>query len=240
MMFTALVVLFAYAYYDVRPLVFAVAALGLMVALVLVAMGTVTKASFLLALGFLCLASVSVAVTVGLFVYWEIMGEYFRITNGTFYDGIQATSAATAYQDATTLAFKEGTFVNTRQTVGFKATGSIYCVAPVAHPAQPDGQAVQYWAVGQDCCSQRSHFDCYDAIKLGVLSGVTVCESCHTDEYKKAVAEAKDAYALVAADDALLVRWVADPNQLTDDLKTAGLLVVVIASCVHLMTSGFA
>lgn len=240
LLFTCILLMFAFAYSMWPGVVWTFVCVCIALALLLVIMGTVSRGNFRLGVGFLCLASVSVAITVGLFVHCEIMAEYWRLSDGTVYPEVDPLSRAGSLSDAAVISFVKGTIVDDSRTVGYHKDGEIYCVAPIRGGPATRDQPVEFWAVGANCCEERTAFECGDFRKTGARSAIAICDSCHGDVYRKAVQEAETQYGLTSGADAMLLKWVEDPVAVQDDLSRTGTTVVIIASFVQLCASALA
>lgn len=239
MVFTGLLCCFGFTYNDYPVVSWVCAGVCALLSLLAMASGTVQgrQGTVRLAVGFLCFASVSVAATVGLFVNCEIMSEQWRIVNGPYYENVDPISKASGHADAAVINFLPNTFVDASRTIGYRQDGAIYCVAPVSVPTSPEA-TIQYWAVGEDCCEQRTNFLCDDARKTSVRSAIVACESCNKEQYRKAISEAMHAYPETKSDPgALLLKWTEDPALVAEELYKTGTAVILIASVVQFFAS---
>lgn len=137
---------------------------------------------------------------------------YYAFWQRAEYTNVMPSGLAKARGDAGSIVFSEDARVETTTTVGFKV-GTTYCVAPVLDDRTT---AVQYWAVGKDCCKARSDFTCSDALSAKAKSGLVVRQSGMTlfgndiEIYMDAVKQSGEVYGYVSAENPLLVRWVED------------------------------
>lgn len=168
--------------------------------------------------------------------------HYCTVDNHRAYTGVNAEEAGKLYADAGSLTFEEGTGVVTDYSLGLLHQGDTYCVAPVVHceasaaagealalpqlrtrkppqcafPSSP--QAVEFWAVGMDCCDERGGFDCGRSSHAGANAGLVLRRAPSGDmQYRilqQALRSAVELYALPEPEDPVLLVW-------TDDLKAA-------------------
>eukprot|EP00408_Alexandrium_pacificum_P062040 CAMPEP_0171166050 /NCGR_PEP_ID=MMETSP0790-20130122/6495_1 /TAXON_ID=2925 /ORGANISM="Alexandrium catenella, Strain OF101" /LENGTH=210 /DNA_ID=CAMNT_0011630847 /DNA_START=244 /DNA_END=876 /DNA_ORIENTATION=- len=187
-----------------------------------------------LSLGFLILASLAVAIPIGLFIENVYMKEFWRLDNGAVYRQLSPFDPGASHSDATVLEFRQGAFIDVQRSVGYMQAGTVYCVAPVSSKSMEPG--IQYWAVGTDCCEQRGSFSCDDAENPEALSGLTVLDS--DGNFKTAVRMAESVYDLPQSSTApVLVKWIANAVTYKDGLWTSAAVLVGVASLVHLAVS---
>lgn len=80
------------------------------------------------------------------------------------------------------------------------------CVAPVwKEDDSPEGKEINFWAVGQDCCSQES-FECGDVAKADARSGELVTDI--TGEWRLAVTMATVKWGVKTPQQPIFVKWV--------------------------------
>uniref|UniRef100_A0A7S2BEJ3 Uncharacterized protein n=1 Tax=Alexandrium andersonii TaxID=327968 RepID=A0A7S2BEJ3_9DINO len=233
LVFTLIVSLFVFAYEEFAPLVWALLVASTLLALLFVAMGGAAGRAWHLTLGFLILASLGIAIPLGLYIENGYMKEYWRLDNGAVYRQVSPSDPGASHSDATVLEFMQGAFVDVQRSVGYMQGGTVYCVAPVS--GRLAGASIQYWAVGNNCCEQRGNFLCDDVEDAGALSGLAV----HGDEsFKTAVRMAESVYDLSPSSTSpVLVKWTSDAGAYKDGLWTSAAVLVVISSIVHLVAS---
>lgn len=171
-------------------------------------------------LGLLCLVAVITGFVVAMFANNRWLNNYRRIKNGASYMEIWPASSAETYNDGTTFEFVAGAKIDSSRTYGYLDSytndGTVYCVAPVsADPAQ--NLKIQFWAVGTDCCLQRSTFSCGEAMDPDARGAVSLSDD-HKSEFDDAVKGAETAFGLTPNDDFKLVQWRRDPIKWTDNL----------------------
>mmetsp|Transcript_54886 Transcript_54886/g.117783 ORF Transcript_54886/g.117783 Transcript_54886/m.117783 type:complete len:318 (-) Transcript_54886:43-996(-) len=188
----------------------------------------------------LCLLALGIATTVGILTYDGWLAYYWSCGRSHAYANVLPSEAAAGYADAGQLIFADEARVDASRGLGYK-DGGVFCVAPIRDEAWGIGP-VQFWAVGMNCCDARGGFLCDDAWDPKARAGVVVSrdEALGRDwhpEYLLAVEQAEAAFDLVSSPDAVLVRWVADPERLLVNLWRAGTGILVVAGAVHLLFS---
>jgi hypothetical protein len=147
----------------------------------------------------------------------HFLRDYWIVDGGASYFNVLPGDAAGGRSDAVTIDFSNGTRVDTSRTYGYldsvSGKGKVYCVAPVADDKMVlEGAPVQFWAVGTDCCHQRSNFNCEDSSDAQAKGGVVVrSDSREGIGFQNAIRGAEFAYGLQSAPEHMLVRWVVDP-----------------------------
>merc|ERR1719321_2147080 len=189
--------------------------------------------------GILTFVACIAGVALGVYNYHENMFAYWSYLNNGVYTNLLPSESADSHKDAGKIFFSDDSKVDTSKAVGYK-DGPVYCVAPVLDDV-PIAK-VQYWAVGQDCCSQRADFNCDDSWSPKAHSGVVILESndwlpSHRDAYMKGVKLAEATYDLVSAKDPIFVRWVAEPETVMNDYWRSGVGFLVAEVCIYLLVS---
>lgn len=179
-------------------------------------------------LGVLILAAVFWGVMSGLANYSWHTRPYYAFMDSREYYNVLPSELAQGHLDAGKITFSAGTMVDRTKTVGYNFDG-LWCVAPVID--QFSLPRVEYWAVGKDCCKQRSEFGCDDALKPGARGAIVQLDGGFLKQsgfryWKRAVQVAEAAYDVQSADEPLFVRWVADPTAENNALfRTANITV---------------
>jgi hypothetical protein len=218
-------------------------------------------------LGVSILIACLLAGVVGVQANRKFLEEFWRLQRGNTYNNVLPSESAMSHDDASVLIFTEGTILDTHRASGFKTPSGIRCVAPILNALDFDG-LVEYWAVGTNCCHARGDFACNDAldpnarsgIVLGTYPGAMVTTTPPVslnvadadasvllrrnedlgDEWVSAIRAAEATYGVVAAENALLVRWSADPSLQEGNLLKAAAILILGAVFVHLLVSLFA
>lgn len=175
-------------------------------------------------LGLLCMLACICGTASGLYVYYNYMFQYYSYYERMEYTAVLPSEPASARQDAGKLVFSVDARVDVTRSVGYKAN-KWYCAAPILD--ETSGTRVEYWAVGVDCCHSRGDFSCDDAWNWRAKAGLVVLQASkylpsELTYFKKAIKECEAAYGFVASDEAIAVRWVADPLYMQDQYRANG------------------
>mmetsp|Transcript_44410 Transcript_44410/g.96519 ORF Transcript_44410/g.96519 Transcript_44410/m.96519 type:complete len:292 (-) Transcript_44410:126-1001(-) len=237
LVFSLIVCLFTFSSTDLEVLVWGLVAMCLFLALLFIILGKTRGLPIQLAVGVLAFGAVVISVPVGISIESQYMAEYWRLDAGASYKNLRASEAGAAHQDATMLHFVAGTAVVLDKSLGYMKAGNVFCVAPIASGTITTSP--QFWAVGEDCCDQRGGFTCNDAEDKSALTAIVV--SSGKERYTDAVRMAESVYGLGPfAGQPVLVHWTKDASGYRDGLWWSATILVVCASLVHLLASGFA
>lgn len=239
LLFVGISCLFTFLYHKFYDTVWIVVFFCLVFSLIPVCLGRSRKTVAFLFIGVLCGVATVAASACGMYNYHENMFAYWSYLNNGVYTNVLPSYPAAAHADAGKIFFSDGSRVDTTKAVGFK-DGPVYCVAPVLDDVPIP--VVQYWAVGQDCCTQRGDFNCDDSWSPKAKSGVVILESnewlpSHRDLYMKSVLLAESTYDIVSAKEPVFVRWVAEPEIVQDDYWRSGVGFLVAEVCIYLLVS---
>jgi hypothetical protein len=238
--FTLTVCLLAFALEEFPALVWVLLTLCVMLSLLFVLLGITSSRNEHIATGLLCLASMGLAALIGLYVSEEFMRDYWHLKDGADYQNVLPSQKGSSHADASEISFVRDAFVDTQRTVGWMNGGSTWCVAPVAGGGAYS-VAVEYWAVGENCCLSRSGFNCDDSAdanaKKAWIPASLSEKSQEVENYREAIKQAEKVYAIKSQPGAILVRWLKDPGSLTSDLWTTAVTIVVLAIVLHLLGS---
>lgn len=221
LIFTLVMTVFIYFYWEYRWLVWSVVAGCLLLGALMVAMGAGRARSIHLAVGLLCIAAACVGTSVGVYLYDTYASTYWQLQDGAEYKGVSPSSKASDHADATILRFTPDAFVDTVRTLGYMEAGVVYCVAPVA--SQKFSSAPQYWAAGKDCCDQRANFRCGHVGNVGnaqANTGVLIKDESERAKYKTAIRMAEAVFNLSPTETGrFALAWTgASDTNLKDDL----------------------
>merc|ERR1719379_1338649 len=136
------------------------------------------KGSWFFFVGLLCGFACMFGCLCGLYNYYTHMMQYWTYDENRAYSNVLPTEPAEAHADAGKIVFAHTSRVDTSRAVGFKS-GSTYCVAPILDDTQ--GDRVEYWAAGVDCCPARGDFACDDAFNPKAKSGVVILDTTGGD-----------------------------------------------------------
>jgi len=235
--FTLLLGLFAVALPDFGPLVWALVAASALLGLLFVSMGCTNGKAAQLALGLLIVTSVSAAVMVGERLQTLHMSEYWHIDSGAEYRGVSPAGPGASYADATAIEFEQGSYVDVKHALGFMKLGDLYCVAPILsgpRTSEEEGSSStpQFYAAGENCCSERGNFECGDISVAGAHSGVVLDDRAGI--FAAAVRMASSVHGLPAPRGApMFVRWTASPAGFKEALWSKATSEGVTACIVH-------
>jgi len=238
LVFTLIVCLFAFAYQEFAPLVWALVVASLLLALLFVTMGVTVGRGVQLALGSLILTSVGVAVPVGLFIETGFMLDFWRLDNGASYQHMNPFDPGSSHSDATLFDFLPGSSVDVQRSLGYMKRGVVYCVAPIRGP-KGQNDAPQIWATGKDCCAQLGQFTCGDVDDPSASSGVSVPDDA--GYFGTAVRMASSTYDFKSSPGhPIFVRWTASASSYKENLWSSAAMLVVASSTVHFAVSACA
>lgn len=191
----------------------------------------------MLAIGLLGLAAMGVGGAVGAVINAEYMLMYHELESGAAYRNVDPRESSAATSDGVLVEFVNRTFVDDRRTVGFRAQGRVWCVAPVTLPPLYTPR-VEYWAVGTDCCERRGNFACGSSRESGPLAGLAQPPN---PLYAQAVREAKAVYGLDAAPaEPQYLAFVSSVMEVKAVLLEEALLVGAVAALGYLVASALA
>lgn len=196
---------------------------------------------FYVVLGVLSMFAVMFALLSGFYTYYEFMINYVEGEERRTYADVRPDEEAASHSDAGRLIFSEDAYLNTELALGYLQDRTTYCVVPIV--GEPQVSAVQFWAVGEDCCNARKSFECDDASHKQVRTGVVLLNEANpfaSDSlapYKQAVEEACGAYKIQSAKEVIFVRWIADPDALQASYWTYSVGITLTLSLLYLLIS---
>lgn len=199
------------------------------------------RGKFYVVLGILCTFAAMFGVVIGFYTYYEFMAYHIAGEERRFYSDVRPDEEASSHTDAGRLIFSEDAYLAVERAVGYLQGGTTYCVVPVAVESQVG--AVQFWAVGEDCCKDRKTFECDDAARKDARGGLVLLNesslfaSNSLENYQKAVEEAEGAYGIESAKEAMFVRWMADPEALLASYWNYSAGILLVACLIYLLVS---
>mmetsp|Transcript_58526 Transcript_58526/g.128323 ORF Transcript_58526/g.128323 Transcript_58526/m.128323 type:complete len:312 (+) Transcript_58526:99-1034(+) len=233
---------FLFLSHVVPVVVWAVALLYLGVGLVFIAVDRQSKTQYI-GIGILTVLATVMGVLIGSMLFQQYLRPFWMYLDSAEYNNVIPGDPAAAHADAGRVVFSRDAIVQTLKSVGYR-DGSTYCVAPIMDKYMTG--RVQFWAVGQDCCAAREDMWCDDIRVPGARSGVVVFDTegifgamtiSAADQYRKSIRMAEAQFDLSSAPDAMLVRWVGDPQQVQQQYWKEGVGAWLIASAVYLVFS---
>jgi len=171
-----------------------------------------------------CLIALFSSFAIGLLADAVAITEYWFLRDSNAYANVLPSELAAAYADAGKIVFADGSRIDVNRALGYRDTAT-FCVAPVVDDLV-EPAAIQYWAVGKDCCSARGSFDCDDAWNAKAHSGIKVDDEVAAG-FAEALRMAEVAYSITSAEKPLLVRWVADPETIELNYWRFGTAVIL-------------
>mmetsp|Transcript_62271 Transcript_62271/g.131639 ORF Transcript_62271/g.131639 Transcript_62271/m.131639 type:complete len:347 (-) Transcript_62271:37-1077(-) len=228
--------LFMFAYHEMERLVWLLSGLCAAMSTAFLCVGACGRHATFLAVGFLCLSSVGMAVGCGQWVTSTYLVRFWQLDAGPEFQDVSPVARSPDDTHSATLYFAEGTFVDDQRTLGFITRQGLVCVAPVSKIGAPDAK-VQFWAVGEDCCEPRSNFDCGTS-RQESLQKVAIVENVvdWPSEFQKAARMAASVHAVSQpSQEAQFVRFVSDPKAAISDLWNEALSVSLLAMVLDLL-----
>lgn len=196
--------------------------------------------------GFMCFAAALSAMLCGVWTYRQITYFYYAMGDKRTYRNVLPTEPVNSVRDASEIYFAFDAKVDTTRSVGFKAQGHVYCIAPII-----DEQAIgriNFWAAGFDCCSQRQGFECDGTWDRDTHGGAVILDELRPrlaladlDMFRHAARQAEAVYDLVSAGNPLFVRWMGNPAAMQQQYFDKGKLfledVGYVAGTVMILSS---
>merc|ERR1719197_1509067 len=129
-------------------------------------------------LGVLCILMTFVGLFFGFFMYYRHLVYYLRYKEMRTYSNVGGVQSASQFNDGSMFLFTQDTRLDVMRSVGYKSrwTGQTYCVAPVVDSTMTNANAINFWAIGENCCLARGEFVCSDASDSRTMSALVVLE----------------------------------------------------------------
>lgn len=168
----------------------------------------------------------------GTSIHLTKLTDYWPYYQKRHYTNVAPDEPAASHADASVLVFMQGARPDPTRAMGYQRYGHLFCVAPIAlESGYSDDAAVnsdiQYWAVGEDCCSKG--FNCDDALDAKARSGLVMIPKTGEDAmfegimssnelayYEKAVLMTQSKFDLTSPKERLYVRFVKDIGKARD------------------------
>lgn len=236
--FFALVLFYTYSFMTVPSVCIIITALGVFSSFFSFLFRARYRLCFPLAIALL--PAVIIGSFLGLYVYdrYTIFPMFY--TNSRLYTNVLPSQPSAAVSDAGKIVFSSESYVYSNQSVGFiSETGSTYCAAPVLDTSPT--LHVQFWAVGIDCCGEKSEFYCDSASNEQAHSGIVVFDNngffqqSRHDYYEKARLKAEAEFSLLSAPNPMYIRWVTDGNlnMLSNYYHNQAVILLVISCIIY-------
>jgi len=182
--------------------------------------------------GVLGIQAIVIALILGFFLYFRLLCYWWKYAEMRTYTNVAAMQDPDAFSDGSMILFTEDSQIDPMRSVGLKSrwTGETYCVSPIIDSAMNDGNDIQYWAIGENCCPPRGAFHCGDAGDFSTRSALVVLEpedvvrpfmrwAVRGSSYSlfvEAIRMQEAAYFTKAAGNPKLVYWTRDPIALKE------------------------
>jgi hypothetical protein len=191
-------------------------------------------------LGYLSNIANLVGGVCGAYIYCQYMVHFYGYRDLRISTNVLAVQRPEQFADVGMMLFSHSTRVDTSRSVGYRSFedgGGLFCVAPIVDDSMSLSDPINFWAVGEDCCQARSHFECDDSDAPGVHSAVVllnpdvyVAEALQSftpgspgATYDRAVRLAEHSFGInrEAGREGkhVFVRWVRWPYKLQDQYK---------------------
>lgn len=205
----------------------------------MIAAGAQSTRKSLLYCGVMCIFATVLASLLGLHHYSSTSVHVWWLVYGNSFTNVLPSEGARGYSDAGKVLFAEEARIDSSKAMGYKE-GVMYCVAPILDDS--DISEIEFWAVGQDCCSARGYFSCDDSWDSQARAGVVIHAADELmpdvyDHYMKAVKQAQAAFDVESVSAPLFVRWVHDPEKLLEEWIRFSITVHAVAIAIHLVFS---
>jgi len=199
-------------------------------------------------LGRLCMLTIVVAAVSGWLMYFQHLVYYWKLQDMRVYTDVAASQSSAAFGDGSLFLWSDDTRLDSLRSVGFKSrfSGNTYCVAPVVDSTSSATGAINFYAVGENCCSPRASFRCDDARDVTARSGVAVLtpedvsgslvnwilRGPVTSQYTPAIKLQAATFNNQVAPEPKLVRWVKDPLAAKDKYWNDSVQFAIVSGAV--------
>lgn len=191
--------------------------------------------------GFLCATAALVSMIIGVYIYRRVTYFSFAMEDKRTYRNVLPAEPPASVLDASKIYFAFDAVVDVTRSVGFKAQGNTYCVAPILD--SNDASRVNFFAAGFNCCADRQGFECDGAWDKNTHGGAVILDELRPrmapsdlDMFRHAGRQAEAVYGMSAAQAPVFVRWMGDPSALEASYFATG-KEMVKSSCIW--ASGF-
>lgn len=228
---TTLAVFFRFLH-DAPETVYAAALIGVAWCLLCLLLASGKKSTTTLS-WFFCVTTLIMGSFHSFMVHEIYLVHYWQAAQGRHYADVLPSELAAAYSDASMFAFNEAE-LDAGRSGGYLKDGVMYCAAPILHAGQ-QGAAVQFWAIGKDCCADHGGFECDDAWMPEAHSGLVVHDvgglfPVWDAHYRSAIETAQSTFGFSSPESATLVRWLQDPSKVASNYWHAALAADISAT----------
>mmetsp|Transcript_162 Transcript_162/g.585 ORF Transcript_162/g.585 Transcript_162/m.585 type:complete len:319 (-) Transcript_162:242-1198(-) len=191
--------------------------------------------------------SVLAGVSVSMIMYFSFIVFYDAYVDMKEYTNVVGSASAAQYSDAGVLVFSSETSIDTSKAVGYRsaALGQTVCVAPIIDTNMADSDAINFYAIGLDCCEWRAQFECHDSADADARTGMlllypetlvsqlmawTVEDALNRTQYDDAISLQAAVYDTTVAEDTRLVYWTKDADTFRNGYKKNAAVYAAIIS----------
>ncbi|CAD7950836.1 unnamed protein product [Amoebophrya sp. A25] len=170
---------------------------------------------------------VNLCATASYLVYTQFFQVYYDVTDLKTYPTMDvSTTNGKDVMDAGIVYFGQGTEIDFSRSWHFKHR-TVYCVAPLVKKIngipQLETGSLDFWVVGQDCCStSSSDFRCPGYDNARARAGIRILRGDPLSFYRLAVQQAETQYGFISTYP-IFVEWVEDPVFQLENVKSKGL-----------------
>jgi hypothetical protein len=196
---------------------------------------------------------------VGFHGYFVFIQPARAIENLRSVHNVLPSQPAVSHTDAVSLHFADGTAVDDTKAVGLKMVeggAHTYCVAPILDDSQ--GERVEYWAIGVDCCEGVLSFNCGDAANPENTQGLVVPDITSSgdilwssfekylapplgrrDLFDQAIKMAEATHGVTSATQPMMLEWKSFDHERLKEDRWARVHMFLIAVAVFAIVSSF-
>lgn len=147
---------------------------------------------------------------------------YYEITNLSLYSAIDpAKTMGKQLMDVGQVVFTPGSKLDLTLWANVTQGNNNFCVAPITSSATPLAQ-YDFWAVGINCCSKATGFQCPDYNNTLAHAGVRLMDKENLPSFKLAVNFAGANYSITVGHPVFLT-WTEDPIAAVNGLRGGSL-----------------
>lgn len=241
--FVAVAVAFMFQGGRRTSIAFAVLFMSCLVSLIafFVGSGRAAKGPIYMYVAVLGLEATVSGVFFGNYMYGAYTFQYFSLSSRPAYANVPPTVSAVSREDGGMISFTAETQLDLSRALGHQDGKHVYCVVPILD----DNMVTEanFWAVGKDCCSARSNFDCGDARDPLAKAGIVYQDSpslfAPRDQatYFAAARQAASVYSLTVPERPVFVTWARDPEATEEALWARATTWLFVSAALYLVGS---
>lgn len=191
------------------------------------------------------LLAILLGIAMGLFVFGEYMSRYYTIASLNTYMSVDTKRVqGESVMDAGRIMFAEDTGVDLAMSAAF-TSDNVYCAAPIITKGEEKLHTYDFWAVGQNCCSETdalvktsSVFHCGPYNDPLAHGAVRLLDEKQEAYYRLAVQQAEAAFGIKARHP-LFFTWTPDPVIEVKSLEDMGLRTFLLGTLTFFGVQGF-